>query len=52
MQQSHQEYIKIVTNVGGNIDNLRRLEREKENLCLGAKLEHIKLSIDGTLRPF
>ena len=41
-----------MTNVGGNIDNMRRLEREQENMVLAAKLEHIKLSIDGTLRPF
>ena len=41
-----------MTNVGGNIDNIKRLEREKENMVLSAKLAHIKLSLDGTLRPF
>ena len=41
-----------MSNVGGSIDNLRRLEQEQQNLVLRAKLEHIKLSLAGTLRPF
>ena len=31
---------------------MKRLEREQEQMLLNAKLEHIRLSIDGTLKPF
>ena len=41
-----------MTNVGGNVDNLKRLEREQEQMALSAKLMHIRLSIDGSLKPF
>ena len=51
-KKRHEEYIKIVTNVGGNIDNMKRLQREQEALCLEARLAHIKLSLNGTMRPF
>ena len=38
--------------MGSNIDNLKRLEREQEQMLLNAKLAHIRLSLDGTLKPF
>ena len=47
-----EEYIKIVTNVSGNLDNLRRLEREQASQVLSAKLAHIKLCLAGTMLPF
>ena len=38
--------------MGSNIDNLKRLEREQEQMFLNARLAHIRLSLDGTLKPF
>ena len=35
-----------------NVDNLKRLEREQEQMMLLAKLEGIRAAVDGTLRPF
>ena len=52
MNNYYQEYIKIVTNVGGNLDNMKRLEREIEGNLLEAKLEYIKLSLATEIRPF
>ena len=41
-----------MSNVGNNIDNLKRLEREQEQMILNARLAHIRLSLEGTLKPF
>ena len=48
----HKEYVRIVSYVGASIDNLKGLELEQEQMLLTARLEHIRLSIDGTLKPF
>ena len=44
--------MKICTNIGFNIDNMKRLEREIEINQVTAKMEYIKLSLRGELRPF
>ena len=44
--------MKIVSNVGGNLDNIKRLEREVANMLLAAKLEEIQKALRGKLLPF
>ena len=41
-----------MSNVGGNVDNIKRLEREQANLALMGKLEAIQLALRGSLQPF
>jgi len=52
MKNDSQEYVKIVSNVGGNLDNIKRLEREVANMLLAAKLEEIQKALRGKLQPF
>ena len=41
-----------MSNVGGNVDNIKRLEREQANFALMGKLEAIQLALRGSLQPF
>ena len=42
----------MVTNVGGNLDNLKRLKTEQEQLLLNHKLEQIRYVLRDELKPF
>ena len=44
--------MKIITNVGGNLDNIRRCSREQKNELLVAKLDTIQVALKSTIRPF
>ena len=41
-----------MTNVGGNLDNLKRLKVEQEQMLLNTKLEQIRYVLRDELKPF
>ena len=51
-KEGDQEFVKVVTNVGGNLDNLKRLKSEQEQLLLDTKLEHIRNVLRDERKPF
>ena len=42
----------MVTNVGGNLYNLKRLTSEKEQMLLNTKLDQIRYVLRDELKPF
>ena len=52
VRNPHQEFVRVVTNVGGNLDNLKRLKVEQEQMLLNTKLEQIRYVLRDELKPF
>ena len=52
VRKRHQEFVRVVTNVGSNLDNLKRLKSEQEQLLLNHKLEQIRYVLRDELKPF
>ena len=48
----YEEYTKIVTNVGGNLDNIRRCTTERKMAIIQEKLFAIQSVLRGQIRPF
>ena len=48
----YQEYVKIITNVGFNLDNLKRLTLEQRTTYTDQKKHTIEIALKGSLKPF
>ena len=44
--------MKIITNVGGNLDNIRRCDRERQTDLLAEKLSAIQYTLRAQIQPF